>query len=76
MSEGYFDTLWAFVDAFSRKILDLEGSRPKTKGHTVCGKLCIVIKKSDETFLLDKKFSLVAFLIRFGKDSVTLPWND
>ena len=35
MSDGYFDTLLAFLDAFFRKILDLEGLRPKTKGHTV-----------------------------------------
>ena len=35
VSDGYFDTLLAFVGAFFIKILDLEGPRPKTKGHTV-----------------------------------------
>ena len=33
VSDGYFDTLQAFVDALFGKILDLEGARPKTKGH-------------------------------------------
>ena len=42
VSDGYFDTRWAFVDAFLKKILDLEGARPKTKGHTVVI-LCIFI---------------------------------
>ena len=51
VSGGYFDTLWAFVDAFLNEILDLEVARPKTKGHTVVRKNFIIenLKEKNES---------------------------